>query len=212
MDIGSGRSRDRLRPKDRPREPLLDFFGDLYLYGDSDGKPGNIIGRRTGYTITKKGLNNFSRVSIAPTKVDKIFYAGWTELSEGKAKVGLDYSNDSGDKIFVKVGSVWSQNIDVQGSLMIRPVFGRGGGVVTGNPEQDSNLFTCYPNPSNGTFIVKGKYDQLQIINTTGQFIPYQSELTANEETKITIQSSPGLYLVKVSNGQLTKTIKMIVR
>jgi hypothetical protein len=186
---------------------------NLFIYADSDGKPGTELGQKRGYTITPRGPNKFSRIIFSPAvPVNNYrFYAGWTETTEGKVKVGLDYSNDSSDKTYVKIGSVWSQEADIKGSIMIRPIFGSAD-LVTGVPEEsDRFVGSCYPNPSNGTFFIREKYDHLQIINTTGQQIPYQTE-NINEETKVTLQSSPGLYLIQLRKGKFTKTNKMIIK
>jgi hypothetical protein len=182
---------------------------DLTIYNDIDGKPGNVIATRRGYTIQRKELNEFSRIVISPIEVTDVFYIGWTEPASGKIKVGLDYSNDTGDKIFVKIGSTWSQNTEVQGSLMIRPFFGAGE-LVTGVTDE-KEVLAYYPNPNDGTFYIQGKYDHLQIINVTGQLIPHQSE-DAGETKKITMQSIPGLYFIQIRKGKTEKTGKLIIK
>jgi hypothetical protein len=186
---------------------------DVFIYSNDDGKPGTVLGKRTGYIIRSAGFNKFSRILLTPAvPVDNyVFYAGWSEPTDGKVKVGLDNSNDTNDKIFQKLGGAWLPSVDIDGAIMIRPVFGSMD-LVTGVPEENHVSIKCYPNPNHGSFFIRGKYDHLQIINTTGQLIPFQSE-DINEESKITLtSSSPGLYLIQLRVGKFTKTSKMIIK
>jgi hypothetical protein len=185
---------------------------DLTVYDDNGGLPGKIISRIKTYSIQRKGFNEFSRITLyRPVEVKDVFYIGWTEPYSGKIKVGLDNSNNTGSKIFVSIASTWVQNTDVDGSLMIRPIFGDPG-VITGNDhEEENNFATYYPNPCNGTFHIQGKYDHLQIINATGQSISYEVE-DEQDNKRITLQSSPGLYFVQLRKGKTERTGKLIIK
>ena len=66
----------------------------------------------------------------------------------------------------------WVQDADVSGSLMIRPVFGKGD-IVTG-VEGEETEFTVFPNPTAGEFYIRGKFVSLQILNITGQSVPFE--------------------------------------
>jgi hypothetical protein len=183
---------------------------NLAVYRNKNGQPGAVIASSNSYLVQRKEVNEFSRIVIPPVVVQDTFYIGWTEPGSELIKVGLDFSNDAGDKIYVKVGSTWSQNADVQGALMIRPVFGSGD-IVAGLPEEH-NLVTWYPNPNNGSFFVRGKYDHLEIVSSTGQSVSWQSEDSGGDK-KITMQSPvPGLYLMQILRGNTRKTGKLIVK
>ncbi len=181
---------------------------DITVYDDDGGKPGNIIVKKSRYSILRRGINKFSRIPIPYAIVKNRFYVGWSESGNESIKIGLDYSNDTGDKIFTNTEGLWTQNTSILASLMIRPVFGH---VVISGLEEKFNSLSVYPNPNNGTFIIRGTYDQIQIINSTGQGIKFQEEKIL-EETKITLPYSSGLYLIKLRKGEHTQIKKMIVR
>jgi hypothetical protein len=156
-------------------------------------------------------LNKFIPIRFSPAiKVQDKFYIGWREPQTGHIKVGLDMSNDTGDKIFVKTSNTWQQNDVVHGSLMVRPVFGKDT-IITGLPVIESYSINVYPNPNNGSFLVRGQYDQLNVITVTGQQISYVTE-DLGEDKKIILQAPPGLYIVQVRNGNARDTKKIFVR
>jgi len=94
---------------------------------------------------------------------------------------------------------------------MIRPVFGYDP-TVTGLPENDPIITSLYPNPNEGTFLIKGKYDKLEIINITGQRIPFSEESAGDESKKISLQAAPGLYLMQLQYKNKRETKKIIVK
>jgi hypothetical protein len=152
----------------------------------------------------------FYRANVGELLVPKKFYIGWIAPSIGKPKIGVDQSTDSGDKIFTRINGVWLKNDDNHhSSIMIRPVFGESTGPITGIDEYTKPV-VIYPNPNKGEFFVSGKYDQLNIINITGQTIAFQKE-QEGDKTKVSFQSSPGLYLLRVKNGSRVTTEKFIV-
>jgi hypothetical protein len=185
---------------------------DFTIYSNLSGDNETVLQTINSKSIVPKGLNNFTQINFQPPlPVEDKFYIGWTQPSVVKPQVGLDYSNDTGDKIFVKTFGTWKQNTSIHGSLMIRPVFGRGnGGVVTNLPEEKSPL-RIYPNPNDGSFFINGMYDHLQIINTTGQSINFSSE-DFGGKTKITLAATAGLYLVKTRVGASTVVKKIVVK
>jgi len=72
-------------------------------------------------------------------------------------------------------------------------------------------LFSIYPNPANDKLIISSKNKDLkiQLINITGKQLFYNIEI--NKE--INISNLPkGLYLIKVSNNKISKTLKFIKR
>src|SRR5690606_3599763 len=107
---------------------------DPCIYGNDNGQPTqNPIDSMLGRTITKKSKNACNYLPLQPPLFinDSVFYIGYREPVISGVKVGLDKSNDTGDRIFVLTGGTWQRNADVQGSLMIRPVFGGKADPVT---------------------------------------------------------------------------------
>ena len=187
---------------------------DLYIYDDDEGKPGltpvySILGR----TITKNTRNEFLYIPLQPAWFvdDSVFYIGYREPVSSGIKIGLDKSNDTGDRIFVYTGSTWQQNNDIQGSLMIRPVFGGVADPITGIPDKE-RIREIYPNPNQGVFYIAGEVAQLEITDVTGRPAQWTSE-AGDEEQKITIHSpAPGLYIVKWTAIDGVRQRKVVVK
>ena len=184
---------------------------DFYVFNDAEGVPGNILYTIPSFSIRRKGLNKFQRIRILePFLVESRFYVGWKAPVGGILKIGLDVSNLSGDKIFVNTNGSWVQNADIDGSLMIRPVFGSGA-IITGIPEDEIKL-AVYPNPSHGEFRVRGEFDSIQIITITGQSVPFQIASDGIEHNITIPNASSGLYILQTVNGKKMRSFKIIIR
>ena len=184
---------------------------DFYVFNDNGGVPGDVLYTIPSFAIQRKGLNKFQRIRILePFLVEGKFYIGWRAPVGPTLKIGLDVSNDSGDKIFVNTNGTWVQNTDIAGSLMIRPVFGSGE-IVTGIEEELSGI-KVYPNPSAGEFYVKGDFDQLHVTTITG--LPIVFTLHGGEaDHRINLQNaSSGLYILRIQKGEHIHTTKIVVR
>lgn len=170
-------------------------------------------------TIRNQGLNIFQRFKFFPAlQIEgNKFFIGWRQPISGNVLVGLDNSNDTGDRMFVNIeGSSipkeehWEVNTTVRGSLMIRPVFGTGEVDATTGIDDEAD-FTIYPNPTRGIFFIDGIVDRLELVSTTGQRIQtdWQHE---NGKTRVEIHSATsGLYILKYRQGQIGKTHKLIL-
>lgn len=178
------------------------------------GLPGEQWLRIPSKPIKKKGLNEFQRIEFLPALLinEKKFYIGWQEPSSGEVMVGLDISNDTGEKIFVNTNGTWFQNEDVKGSLMVRPVFGSGVIDASVGIEEGEISSDVYPNPGNGTFFIEGDIHDLHIYSMTGQAIPFQS-MAYEQRVEVKVETpAPGLYLLRYRQGTVLKSAKIIIR
>jgi hypothetical protein len=184
---------------------------DFYVYKDEEGKPGDILYSIPSFSVQRKGLNTFQRIRILePFLVETKFYIGWKAPVGATLKIGLDLNNNAGDKIFVNTNGTWSQNADIAGSLMIRPVFGSGE-IITGIGEEGDEI-SVFPNPNAGEFYVRGEFDALHILNITGQSIPFKVQ-DVGSDRKILLQDvAAGLYILKVQQGNKIRTEKIIIK
>jgi hypothetical protein len=182
---------------------------DFFVYRDADGLPGDILYTLPSISIQRKGLNVFQRVRIVePFLVDKNFHIGWKAPVGGTLKIGLDMSSSHGDKISVNTNGTWVPG-DIDGSLMIRPVFGNGD-VNVGVPET-LDAFGVYPNPNSGEFYIHGRYDKLTVLTITGQAVPYAAQPSGDRQ-KIVLNTAAGLYILKIQQGNTVATRKIVVR
>jgi hypothetical protein len=187
--------------------PLVNFT----VYEDVNGLPGDPLYTLSSYTLkVQNAVNKFQRINILETvRVQNRFYIGYTSPS---VRIGLDYNNNTADHIFVNVGGGWYQNTDVNGSLMIRPLFGKGVDSPVGIPEEVVTI-QAYPNPNNGEFFIDRKTELVQIINLAGQSIPFTVQEYSNEQQKVNLQqTAPGLYILKVRKRNSVIAHKIVVR
>jgi len=185
---------------------------DFYVYNDNAGLPGDLLYTIPSFGVLRKGLNTFQRIRILePFLVGSKFYIGWKAPVGPTLKIGLDLSNDSGDKIFVNTNGTWTVNSDLNGSLMMRPVFGSGAIIPTGIPEEQQK-FSVFPNPSAGEFYIRGEFDQLHILSVTGQSVPYSLQNVGADRKVVLDHSASGLYILKIQIGNNIQTEKIVIR
>jgi hypothetical protein len=142
--------------------------------------------------------------------VQGVFYVGWKQSTSAAISVGLDKNSNSSNKIFFNIGSEWRQDSNVTGSLMIRPVFGKGG-VIVGLPENDS-VKRIYPNPTNGVIFLSPLATQIKIIDLTGREINFHSEESA-EFQRVDLGAAPaGIYVVRYRTNEFIRTEKVILQ
>lgn len=180
----------------------------FFILSDNDGMPGPVL-YSINKTVTASGRNEFQSVSILPLPVSGKFYIGWQAPIGGTFPVGIDYANNTSDKVFVDTNGTWVPSLDIPGSLMIRPVFGEG--VISGIPESTHRL-QAYPNPSEGVFYLPEEIDNLEIISTTGQRIAFELS-TETDGTRISIPNAQaGLYILKIQKDHSIITQKIVIR
>lgn len=188
---------------------------DFFIYhedADNPGFPGELWLRIPSKRVLKKQLNEFQRIEFLPALLidEKKFYLGWQEPVAGEVMVGLDISNDTGDKIFVNTNGSWYRNDVVTGSLMLRPVFGSG--IIDSSVGiEDEERFAIYPNPSRGTFYIEGMFNDLQIFSMTGEKIAWRAD-ASKTLTEIKVETrTPGLYLIRYHDGKKLRSGKIII-
>lgn len=188
----------------------------LAVWDDNNGKPGNIIYMQEGVRpIFTDSLNRFTLFKLN----EKLwlepgtFYVGWIQITTDMLNVGFDRNRNSRQKHFYNIDGNWS-NTRFEGSLMVRPVFGKLTEWPTGNPMIiDSQPFTLYPNPAKDFINIDlhGPTDNaaVHIFGITGQLV-----LSARYDGQpIDISRlTNGTYLVRVTGGgRILGTQKLVV-
>ena len=188
---------------------------DFFIYHEdlnNPGHPGELWLRIPSKPVLKKAINEFQRIQFLPALLvnEKRFYLGWQEPVAGEVMVGLDLSNNTGDKIFVNTNGSWYQNDVVTGSLMLRPVFGSG--IIDSSVGiEDETRSAVYPNPNRGTFYIEGEIADLRIFSVTGVEIGWRAT-SADLRTEIKVETTvPGLYLLRYREGNRIRTRKIII-
>lgn len=186
---------------------------DFFIYHDDNGMPGELWLRIPSKRVLRKGINEFQRIEFLPALLidEKRFYIGWREPVAGDVVVGLDISNDTGEKIFVNTTGSWYQNEDVIGSLMLRPVFGSGTVDIRVDVDDKEEVHSLYPNPTTGVFFIEGNIRDLKIISLTGEPVSFRS-ITHEERTEIRLDTDiQGMYLLRYYEGHTLRSRKIIL-
>jgi hypothetical protein len=142
--------------------------------------------------------------------VSGTFYVGFTQFTNDFLQVGLDKSQNFGDRIYYNVGGGWVQNKDVAGALLIRPhlsLSGKSGGTLA--PE---NIFKVYPNPAVEEVFVEGRFNSLQVLDTFGREITLPRMAGNTGEVLNFRDQLPGLYLIKVMHAQGITSFRILVK
>jgi hypothetical protein len=184
---------------------------DFYVYSDNGGIPGEILYSILSFGVQRKGLNTFQRIRILePFLVEDRFYIGWKAPVGSILKIGLDVSNNAGDMIFVNTNGTWTQNADISGSLMIRPVFGKGE-IITG-VEEESKPINIFPNPNNGEFYIRGAFDELHVTTITGHPVTFSMQEAGDDHKIILNNTSAGLYILRIQKNDYIQTEKLVIK
>jgi hypothetical protein len=190
---------------------------DFLIYGPSPGGegPAKIPSLVFNRTISGQGLDTFFHVGpiIPAIQVKDVFYVGWLAPSIGKPTVGVDYGNDTGNRIYVNTNGIWEQNPNgFTSSVMIRPyVQPSEPPLVPVIPGVEKGTLTVFPNPCQGTCFIRGNYDELALMNSIGQPIPFEEE-QLDDRTRLSFPTAaPGLYLLKITRGKYSRIEKLIV-
>jgi hypothetical protein len=129
----------------------------------------------------------------------------------------MDINTVSNDKIFYNITGTWTKS-KYEGSLMIRPVFGKS--IVTAlakNPSFINNIdIKLYPNPVNDilNFRIDNEITEqlyIYVIDTRGSII-YKNVIEDKQGSIDLSGYIQGVYFLKIINrtGKFNKTYKII--
>lgn len=186
---------------------------DFFIMNHAGGQPGSILYEQT-VSVTRTANNKFTFVELDQgVIVEDIFFIGYREPFSGSLRIGLDKSHDTGGNMYFRLSENgnWQVNDRVTGSFMIRPRIGHGD-IITGLPEEEKNPVSFYPNPSRGSFTVKGQFEQLHITTLTGQPVSFEMEDLVDEKRIHMEGASTGLYIARYRSGSRVFTEKIVVR
>ncbi len=177
---------------------------DLMIWNDDSGVPGNIIFRQQIMIQRLEGLNNFVRYEFNKSvEVKGTYYVGYRQNTNGELGLGLDLNTFSGDRMFYNLDELWEENSLVQGSLMIRPVFGKVDDTIVGNDPLISEKLQLWPNPSeDGLFQLRGNIHSWKVMDITGKSIVNGLANPAEAFQPILInlsQFNAGMFILQVT-------------
>jgi len=185
---------------------ILIYFNQIYTYSktwfyltvwsDDNGKPGDILYQK--YTLKPALTNSYNKDSLYKIEIP--------------LKIGGDFWVGT-DKLYYNLTGEWLQS-QFEGSLMIKPVFGKFAQGQTGiDTPIKRTEFTLYPNPASNQInlnLSEGvQPEMIRIYNLSGQLILSQ----AYQSNNIDISSIPtGIYLFQLTlHNRTTATKKLVI-
>jgi hypothetical protein len=163
-------------------------------------------------SVDRSELNKFKRHRLTRNTVvvQGSFYIGWKQSSAGTIPIGWDKNTDSGGKISSNTNGLWKANLTEKGSMMLHPVFGKGG-VVTG-VQPEAPTLSAFPNPNSGTFFLTEELEYVDLFDLAGKPVSFSREVQ-DHQTKIVMNPVyPGLYVLKTLSSKKYTTQKIMVR
>ena len=148
-----------------------------------------------------------------PIFVQDTIYIGFVQATNEFLAVGLDKNTNSGEHMFYNVDGNWRDNEFVQGSFLMRPRFDKAiaAAFVPSNPGAANLDPSIYPNPSGGTFVINGVFDDIFVVNSWGQQKFFRKEEQDGKTILDLSKNEPGMYLIKLTIGNKTTTKRIII-
>ena len=188
----------------------------LTIWSYKDGLPDTVVYQQMGVRPEYNGLNQFHNYLLDTSLVvSDTFFIGWMQTTSDCLNIGFDFSRNTREKTYFNIHGNWErESSGFEGSLMIRPVFGKVFSTGIENNKLTNQQIKVYPNPANDILNIvlnENKESKLYIYNLEGQL--YKFEILIGNENKINIESLPkGMYIIKIitpDEAFLNKLIKL---
>ena len=148
-----------------------------------------------------------------PIAVSGEFFVGWEQYRSYNLNVGLDvnynYFNENAPNpnLFFNAAGQW-ENSKVQGTPMIRPVFGDDIILNTNKIVSQTTHVNIFPNPTKGVFNVQTNLKSAVLYNDKGMVLQ-NIEFESNTQTIDLSTHKAGLYFLRFNNGTVKKIIRL---
>ena len=187
--------------------PLINnsYDGDINLVGYKNINQEKLFDQKKIIDFNNK-ITTFKLTP--PLIVEDTFYIGFKQNSDTFLPVGLDKNNESNDKIFFKVDGKWNQNEVINGSLIIRPIFGKTDGLIT-KVDKSENKIIMYPNPTDGRVYFDQKIDKLFLVDINGIIV---SKIYRNIDNINIHHLVEGIYYIIIYINSKTTIKKLIIK
>lgn len=221
---------DTLRALDIYFDPVIDGNAiqssgfRLCVWGDGSTQPGSLILRDSVQypKYLKLGYNQFPRYLLTSPLIMSpgTYYIGMQQVSNQTLSIGMDMNYDAHTRLYIDYQGYWEQS-QVNGALMIHPVFGHADRAMVGINEtavkSKENIIKVYPNPANDKlFISTSAFDpkdrfRIELYSVLGTKLSeteMRSELSGIDLSEF----ASGIYFVALKrNGQTISYEKFII-
>lgn len=187
---------------------------DLMVWKDLDNSEARVLRRQPIIIQSSDSLNQFNRYTFdSPVRVEGTFYVGWRQTTNDELNVGLDKNTEKGEKIYFNTRGIWEQNTQVNGSLMMRPVF-QDVPITVGihEPEIEAASVQVYPNPGQGRYFIRGKADEIKVFDVLGKEVDFSLHSKENKLYSLEIINKvKGIYIIHINEGDRIYKTKIIL-
>jgi hypothetical protein len=187
--------------------PLNSFKIGVWSY--DNGIPGTPLWKSDSlYKPVYSVWNEFVRYTIPPIYLSDTVFIGIEQLTASRLYVGFDRNLKNEDKIFYNLDGNWYGS-NIEGSLMLRPMFGAEVQSNVGLEEFEELDLTLYPNPAHTRVYLQGTAEGLSYVLLD----MYGRELSSGiYNNGIDVGAfAPGMYLLRLVQGEVQKTIQFLV-
>jgi hypothetical protein len=188
----------------------------LRIWNQLNNQQSSVLYERSEPVRFADTLNKFYTYELKPAlAVTDTFYVGWQQNTNDILAVGLDKNTDSGSQLYYNTSGEWVQNTTVQGSAMIRPVFGQVTtvGIDDEEAEHIERYFVLYPNPTNGD--ITWEYpdiSQIKVYDMLGRERKIQRYAPNTKSVLDLSELTNGLYMLHVTIKNRTVVRKIMVQ
>lgn len=175
------------------------------VWSNSSGYPGALIKKDSiiypSYSTSINEFITYNFDTVNPLVLSPgTYFFGWIQHTSNVLNVGLDKNTSSTGKAFYNIGTGW-QLSSIQGSVMLRPVFGKKlvpNGINNTNSIESS--FTIYPNPASGLININGgiKSTTFIVYDSFGRMIQ-KNKFNTNCQLDISYYAN-GIYILVFEN------------
>ncbi|WP_299823550.1 T9SS type A sorting domain-containing protein [uncultured Pontibacter sp.] len=180
------------------------------VWSDNEGLPGETLHQQSFQVQYSDTLNEFYEVQLSKlVPVTGAFYIGWQQPGNLFLNVGFDRNElATGRRFLFTTLNNWSEDTQLQGALMMRPVL--VGEALGLEEELEAARIKVFPNPSaNGKIFIEGEYESLTVYTITSQQV-HQQKYAANKPLNLS-KLSPGLYTIRIQTRKAIITKKIIL-
>jgi hypothetical protein len=170
---------------------------------------------QTIFISAADSLDKFTRYPLSKALlVGDSLFIGIQQTGVVPIYVGLDKSQDTGDRIYFNTSGSWESNTRVKGSLMLRPVFASTDDIITDIDENPDAVLRLYPNPISAPLVRidgdTGIINAVEVIDLTGRVLPSRFDKSG----KVIEFSTEyrGIYIVKLKTDHKVYRNKIILK